>query len=165
MKVMVIMLMASFFPRRSVCFKSLRNALNIGQLPGRVSRFISISNEASSTQVDEVNSSVLGNDESGRYNDVLRRVGLDPSLMQSLPTIPEKRVVTPNDVFCNRELKMSGIRAIGFDMDYTLAQYKQPAFDQLAFDGAVEKLVKKLRYPAEVLNFTYDHTVSDLLVF
>lgn len=42
-------------------------------------------------------------------------------------------------------------------MDYTLAQYFT-AFDQLAFDGAKDKLVKDLGYPAEVDEFTYDPT-------
>lgn len=46
------------------------------------------------------------------------------------------------------------------DMDYTIAQYKQPAFDKLAFDGAKEKLVKKLGYPEKLLDVEYDHTVS-----
>ncbi len=45
-------------------------------------------------------------------------------------------------------------------MDYTLAQYKQPAFDQLAFDGAKEKLVHQLGYPEELLDIEYDHSVS-----
>lgn len=40
---------------------------------------------------------------------------------------------------------------------YSLAQYQQPAFDKLAFDGAKEKLVHKLGYPEEVLDFEYDH--------
>jgi hypothetical protein len=52
--------------------------------------------------------------------------------------IPEKRQLSTNDVFCNRELRFDAIRSIGFDMDYTLVQYQQPAFDQLAFDGAKE---------------------------
>ena len=50
-------------------------------------------------------------------------------------------------------------------MDYTLAQYKQPAFDKLAFDGAKEKLVKKLGYPEAVLDFEYDHEVRLLDFF
>jgi 5' nucleotidase family len=41
-------------------------------------------------------------------------------------------------------------------MDYTLAQYQQPAFDQLAFDGAKRKLLNK-GYPELVLDFRYDH--------
>lgn len=67
------------------------------------------------------------------------------------------RQISTEDVFCNRELQFSNIEAIGFDMDYTLVQYKQPAFDQLAFDGAKEKLVYKLGYPKEVLDLEYDH--------
>ena len=92
-----------------------------------------------------------------RYRDVLDSVGLRHKL-KSVTTLPSLRQLSNNDVFCNRELKLSGIRAIGFDMDYTLAQYKQPAFDRLAFDGAKEKLVGKLGYPNEALDFMYDHT-------
>lgn len=47
------------------------------------------------------------------------------------------------------------IKAVGFDMDYTLAQYFT-AFDQLAFDGAKEKLVRDLGYPDAVDGFNYD---------
>ena len=53
---------------------------------------------------------------------------------------------------------MEGLRAIGFDMDYTLAQYQQPAFDRLAFDGAKRKLVYSMGYPEAVLDFEYDHS-------
>jgi len=94
----------------------------------------------------------------GRFGRLLESVGLGGELTHA-KDLPARRTVTPNDVFCNRELKMSHIRAIGFDMDYTLAQYQQPAFDKLAFDGAKEKLVKKLGYPEDVLNFEYDHEV------
>lgn len=95
-----------------------------------------------------------------RYSAALESVGLSINDMKQVSNLPEKRTLSANDVFCNRELKFSGISAIGFDMDYTLAQYQQPAFDQLAFDGAKEKLVNKLGYPKEVLDFQYDHTVS-----
>lgn len=47
------------------------------------------------------------------------------------------------------------IRAVGFDMDYTLAQY-YTVFDQLAFDGAKDKLVRDLGYPEQVDKFNYD---------
>lgn len=90
-----------------------------------------------------------------RYAHVLNQVGLE---LKHMP-ISEFRQVTPYDIFCNRELKLSGIRAIGFDMDYTLAQYQQPAFDRLAFDGAKQKLVHNLGYPEQVLDFEYDHTL------
>jgi len=49
-------------------------------------------------------------------------------------------------IFCNREINMKTIRAIGFDMDYTLAQYNE-AFELLAYEGAKKKLVNMLGYP------------------
>eukprot|EP00752_Nemacystus_decipiens_P006623 g5954.t1 len=60
-----------------------------------------------------------------------------------------------SEIFCNRELNMNQVKAVGFDMDYTLAQYFT-AFDQLAFDGAKAKLLKDLGYPREVDGFEYD---------
>lgn len=50
------------------------------------------------------------------------------------------------EVFCNREVNMQQIRAVGFDMDYTLAQYNLD-FELLAYDGAKKKLVENLGYP------------------
>jgi len=82
---------------------------------------------------------------------------LNLHLSTTVASLSEHRTVSSTDVFCNRELRMDNIRAVGFDMDYTLAQYQQPAFDQLAFDGAKEKLAT-LGYPDEVLDFVYDHT-------
>jgi hypothetical protein len=93
-----------------------------------------------------------------RFSDLLASVGLDDSQVQHVKKLPDARVISPSDIFCNRELKLSGIRAIGFDMDYTLAQYQQPAFDKLAFDGAIKKLVHSFGYPEELLDVEYDHT-------
>eukprot|EP00577_Skeletonema_sp_RCC1716_P009460 CAMPEP_0113396912 /NCGR_PEP_ID=MMETSP0013_2-20120614/14072_1 /TAXON_ID=2843 ORGANISM="Skeletonema costatum, Strain 1716" /NCGR_SAMPLE_ID=MMETSP0013_2 /ASSEMBLY_ACC=CAM_ASM_000158 /LENGTH=650 /DNA_ID=CAMNT_0000281405 /DNA_START=112 /DNA_END=2064 /DNA_ORIENTATION=- /assembly_acc=CAM_ASM_000158 len=90
-----------------------------------------------------------------RYSSVLESMDLN---IPSLKELPSQRAISSNDVFCNRELRLDNIRAIGFDMDYTLAQYQQPNFDKLAFDGAKEKLVNSLGYPKEVLDFEYDHT-------
>jgi hypothetical protein len=94
----------------------------------------------------------------GRFNSLVASVGLQGKL-KHISDLPEKRNISGFDIFCNRELKLDAVRAIGFDMDYTLAQYQQPAFDKLAFDGAKEKLVKKLGYPEAVLDFEYDHEV------
>jgi hypothetical protein len=53
----------------------------------------------------------------------------------------------PRRVFCNRNLKMSAISWVGFDMDYTLAIYDQPAMDQLSIEATVDKLILR-GYPA-----------------
>jgi 5'-nucleotidase len=94
-----------------------------------------------------------------RYGDILTQVGLhDTSKLKNVCNLPGQRAISPYDVFCNRELRMQGVRAIGFDMDYTLAQYVQPAFDHLAFDGAKQKLVA-MGYPPDVLQVPYNHTL------
>jgi 5' nucleotidase family len=59
-----------------------------------------------------------------------------------------------NQIFCNVELNAANLEAVGFDMDFTLAQYNE-AFDLLAYDGAKERLCKLLGYPKDVLDFQY----------
>ncbi|XP_051139741.1 uncharacterized protein LOC127257389 isoform X2 [Andrographis paniculata] len=61
-------------------------------------------------------------------------------------------------IFCNRSLNMRNIVAVGFDMDYTLAQYKPETFESLAYEGTVQKLVNDLGYPTELLSWTFDWT-------
>jgi len=79
----------------------------------------------------------------------------EPLLTLIESSLPPKPDIAPTSIFCNRELNMSTIKAIGFDMDYTLAEYKSPAFDELAYKGAVEKLIG-MGYPEELRNFEYD---------
>ncbi|XP_059637423.1 uncharacterized protein LOC132279459 isoform X2 [Cornus florida] len=59
-------------------------------------------------------------------------------------------------IFCNRSLNMKNIVAVGFDMDYTLAQYKSETFESLAYEGTIRKLVYDLGYPRELLEWTFD---------
>ena len=91
-----------------------------------------------------------------KYLSVIQSTGLTSQLHTTTLNLPH-RTISTNDVFCNREINLQNIRAIGFDMDYTLAQYNQLEFDKLAFDGAVQKLVHSLRYPQDVLEFTYSN--------
>ncbi len=50
-------------------------------------------------------------------------------------------------VYVNRNLKMSGIDWVGFDMDYTLAIYNQAEMDRLSIDATVAKLIGR-GYPS-----------------
>lgn len=61
-----------------------------------------------------------------------------------------KKIDISKQIFCNRSLNMRNIIAVGFDMDYTLAQYKSETFESLAYEGTVRKLVYDLGYPTEV---------------
>ncbi|HEY2517454.1 MAG TPA: HAD-IG family 5'-nucleotidase [Polyangiaceae bacterium] len=58
-------------------------------------------------------------------------------------------------VFSNRNLRMAGISWVGFDMDYTLAIYDQPAMDDLSIRATVEKLVQR-GYPDFIAGIRID---------
>ncbi|KAM7518238.1 hypothetical protein LguiB_017200 [Lonicera macranthoides] len=68
----------------------------------------------------------------------------------------ERKIDMGKQIFCNRSLNMKKIVAVGFDMDYTLAQYKPETFESLAYDGTVRKLVNNLGYPQELLQWSFD---------
>ncbi len=58
-------------------------------------------------------------------------------------------------IFVNRNLRMSAIEAIGFDMDHTLALYAAGPFEELAFEQAKKKLLEG-GYPREVGRLRYN---------
>lgn len=69
-------------------------------------------------------------------------------------------------VYANRELDLSSIELIGFDMDYTLVVYKKKPMETLQYSLAKEVLIKKYGYP-ENLNqaiFDQDFAVRGLVV-
>jgi len=45
-------------------------------------------------------------------------------------------------VYVNRTLNMKKIKAIGFDMDYTLVRYKSEAFEKFVHGLVLQKLVE-----------------------
>ncbi|XP_055300757.1 cytosolic purine 5'-nucleotidase isoform X2 [Sitodiplosis mosellana] len=58
-------------------------------------------------------------------------------------------------IFVNRSLHMENIKFFGFDMDYTLAEYKSPQLETLGFDLVKDRLVH-MGYPKEIMQFEYD---------
>ncbi|XP_011495678.1 PREDICTED: cytosolic purine 5'-nucleotidase [Ceratosolen solmsi marchali] len=58
-------------------------------------------------------------------------------------------------IFVNRSLHLENIKFYGFDMDYTLAEYKSPEYEQLGFNLLKDRLVS-LGYPKEINGFEYD---------
>ncbi len=73
---------------------------------------------------------------------------------------PERRVYT-----C-RNLRLGAIAAIGFDMDHTLAVYNTQVFSRVCFDLAVEAMIERHGYPAEIRNVPYlaDAVIRGLVV-
>ena len=81
-------------------------------------------------------------------------IGLNISSDISERSIIPHHLTSSSDLFCNREINMEQLEAIGFDMDWTLAQYNED-FDLLAFNGAKQKLISLLGYPEEALLLEY----------
>ena len=50
---------------------------------------------------------------------------------------PERRV------WCNRTLNMRAIKAVGYDMDYTLVHYRTGEWERAAFEGALDPLDRR----------------------
>ncbi|KAM9310922.1 5'-nucleotidase domain-containing protein 4-like [Gastrophryne carolinensis] len=62
-----------------------------------------------------------------------------------------------NRIFVNRSLSLEKIQCYGFDMDYTLAMYRSPDYEELGFELLVDRLVC-IGYPHEILTYKYDPT-------
>jgi len=73
----------------------------------------------------------------------------------------------PHDrrVWVNRSLRMDQVEWVGFDMDYTLAIYRQTEIDRLSIEATVRKLIER-GYPRELADvpFAYDFPVRGLLI-
>jgi HAD superfamily 5'-nucleotidase-like hydrolase len=86
---------------------------------------------------------------------------MDPR--QLILPLPGVSVAAPNGVgipraervFVNRNLRMSSIEWVGFDMDYTLAVYRQDEMDGLQIELTAERMIKR-GYPASLKHLAYD---------
>lgn len=59
-------------------------------------------------------------------------------------------------IFINRTLNMKRIKAIGFDMDYTIVRYNTEAFEKFTHGAVLKKLVSEKKYPEEILKLEFD---------
>lgn len=66
------------------------------------------------------------------------------------------RIPRQRRIFVNRNLRMTHVSWVGFDMDYTLAIYHQQELDRLSIESTLPKLEKR-GYPAELLRRTTYH--------
>lgn len=78
---------------------------------------------------------------------------LEPSqhrelLAQALDERPSK----DRRIFVNRALRLEKIRHIGFDLDWTLADYRHDTMSELAFELTLDRLVEREGYPRRILD-------------
>jgi HAD superfamily 5'-nucleotidase-like hydrolase len=67
-----------------------------------------------------------------------------------------REIQRARQVFVNRNLRMTGIEAVGFDMDYTLAVYCKRSVEQLSFDMTLDRMIHKHGYPESIRSLVYD---------
>ena len=80
-----------------------------------------------------------------------------PTASDPLHPPPERRV------FCNRTLNMRSIRAIGFDMDYTLVHYDVREWEARAFDHVLRQLLDR-GVPAQHFRFDAEEFARGLVL-
>jgi HAD superfamily 5'-nucleotidase-like hydrolase len=66
-------------------------------------------------------------------------------------------------IYVNRTLNLRSIRAIGYDMDYTLVHYRVDEWERRAFEHAREQL-RALGWPVEDLHFDPDSVIRGLAI-
>ncbi len=59
-------------------------------------------------------------------------------------------------VYTNRDLNLNQILLVGFDMDYTLANYYHQPMEQLQYQLTVEYLIRSKGYPDDIRELPYD---------
>jgi 5'-nucleotidase len=66
-------------------------------------------------------------------------------------------------IFCNRTLNLRQVRAIGYDMDYTLIHYRTEVWEEHAYEIARAKL-QVLGWPVEHLRFDPELMIRGLII-
>jgi HAD superfamily 5'-nucleotidase-like hydrolase len=66
-------------------------------------------------------------------------------------------------IFCNRTLNLRSIRAIGYDMDYTLIHYRVEDWERAAYEAARARLAAE-GWPVESLSFDKDLVIRGLII-
>jgi hypothetical protein len=66
-------------------------------------------------------------------------------------------------IFCNRTLNLRAIRAVGFDMDYTLVHYKTEVWERRAWERARARL-RERGWPVAALEFDANFVILGLTV-
>ena len=82
-----------------------------------------------------------------------------------LPTADSILPPPARRIYCNRSLRLDRIAWIGFDMDYTLAVYRQAEMDRISVAATTKRLIAR-GYPRHLQDMPYrtDFPVRGLLV-
>ncbi len=71
--------------------------------------------------------------------------------------------VAARGIYCNRTLNMRAIRAIGYDMDYTLIHYKVEEWERRAYEHLKRRLIAQ-GWPVQPLQFDPTSVIRGLVI-
>ena len=84
-----------------------------------------------------------------------------------MPNEPQGRSHNPlphgRGVYCNRTLNLRSVRAIGYDMDYTLVDYRVDTFERMVYAQARERLAAE-GWPMDGLDFDAQMVTRGLVI-
>lgn len=77
---------------------------------------------------------------------------IEPSAWRDLllQALSDRRPPSSRRIFTNRTLRMEKIRFVGFDLDWTLADYDREALAKLAFELTLDRLIERFGYPTVI---------------
>lgn len=76
---------------------------------------------------------------------------------------PKEKPLPERGIFCNRTLNLKAIKAIGYDMDYTLIHYRMSEWEGRAYEYIKQKLLDR-GWPVEKLNFDPRWVIRGLII-
>ncbi len=79
------------------------------------------------------------------------------------PAVPVSAAPAGRGLYCNRTLNLRALKAVGYDMDYTLVHYHVEAWEQKAYDYLQQKLAER-GWPVTDLRFQPDFAMRGLIV-
>ncbi len=81
-----------------------------------------------------------------------------------MPDLPaSSAILRPRGIFCNRTLNLRTIRAIGYDMDYTLLHYHVALWEERAY-SYIKSGLTMMEWPVEDLVFDHELVTQGLVV-
>ena len=78
--------------------------------------------------------------------------------------LTDKNIPPWRGIFANRTLNLRAIKAIGYDMDYTLIHYRVEEWERRAYEYVRDKIIAATGWPLEDLTFDPDHAQRGLFI-
>src|SRR3954447_1481803 len=92
----------------------------------------------------------------------MRRAQSDARVVASGPMPAWSTISHERQVYCNRTMNLRSIKAIGYDMDYTLVHYRVDEWERVAFEHGRRALALR-GWPVEHLSFEPRSVIQGLV--